>query len=192
MDIKFFSDIIDTLEKVGKGVIALKKIPEKQRKKYREAIGETYTILNSALNLVLNRLGDIMLLDQRADFFGEVKRLDNFEEWRQIEREVRLCSNLRAAGREMKRFGEKFLDKIALRNQESYARLVYQVLEQGESELADLISESLHQLAEKANKTPENSEGYKKLKRAVKRMRDAFRKERMKLISAELNFYKQI
>jgi len=192
MDIKFFSDMIDTLEKIGKGLIALKKVPEKQRKKYQEAIGETYTLLNSAINLVLNRLGDIILIDEQAEFFNEVKRLDNFEEWRQVEREVRLCNSLRATGREMRRFGEKFLDKTALRNKENFSFLVFDVLEVGERELADLIGESLYQLVEKANKTPENSEGYKKLKRATKKMRDAFRKERMKLISAELEFYKQI
>ena len=133
-----------------------------------------------------------MLIEEHALFFDEVKRLDNFEEWHQVERDVRLCRSLRATGREMSILGERLKNMIALRNKEKFSFNVFNILEVGERELADLIADSLYKLVIKAEKTPEDSEGYKKLKRAVKKMRDTFRKERMKLISAELEFFKQI
>ena len=53
MEIKIFTDIIDALEKVGKAITSIKSIPEAKRKKISKAVEDSYTLLNSAINLVL-------------------------------------------------------------------------------------------------------------------------------------------
>lgn len=76
-------------------MVELRNIPRNKRAEYREAVGKSYQLLNSATNLIILRLGDILLLEKPSAFISEMRKLDNIEEWMTLEREVRLCSNLR-------------------------------------------------------------------------------------------------
>lgn len=191
MDISIFSDIIDTIEQLGKGVIALKNLPKKERQHYRDVLSETYTLLDSAVGLILCRLGDLLQIEDRKDFLKELRSLNNFNEWENIERNVRLCSNLRATGREMQGLADKLLLHISLRNSIAFDRLMYQILE-SEGRLADFIGSSLSHLADMADMASKSSKGYAKAMKAVRETRDALSKERKSLISSEIEFYKYI
>jgi nucleoside phosphorylase len=89
-----FSDPTNALDKLANAVIKPKGIPKRQLKRYQDAVAESYSYLNSAANLVLFRLGDLQNM-KKADFLNDLHQLDNIEGWHTLERNVRLCSNLR-------------------------------------------------------------------------------------------------
>jgi hypothetical protein len=91
MDIQLFSDLIDTLGKVAEGIKALANIPKNEREKYRQVMDDTYRLIDTTLNMVIIRLGDILLPENEAIFLGEVTKLDNYSDWMEAEREFRLC-----------------------------------------------------------------------------------------------------
>ena len=185
-----FKDMLDAVEQLGKGIKALTDLPEKDRNRYREVIGETYSLLDSALTMVINRLGDISHIEKDQEFLQSVRELDNLAEWTQLERDVRLCSNLRTAGREMSILWNKLKGRVTLRNQDDFFRLVYHCLEQGEGKLADHINSSLEQLsAAGAAATPEV---VKELRGDVISIRRVLQEERRLLIEKELSLYSSI
>ncbi len=50
--------------------------------------------------MVIVRLGDIVTPEMAPQLLAEATKLDNYGEWRQAEREFRLCKSLRVALRE--------------------------------------------------------------------------------------------
>ena len=190
MKFSMFKDMLDSVEQLGKGIQALKDLPPKDRDRYRRVIGETYSLLDSALTMVINRLGDVTYVDDDDEFSREVRALDNVTEWTQLERDVRLCSNLRATGREMRTLWERLKGRITLKNQGDFDQLVYQCLEQGEGELADFINASLGRLA--TAETQAAPSGIKDLRTEVQQVREALQAERRDLMERELSFYKSI
>lgn len=190
MDIKIFSDAIDALEKVGKGVIALTSIPKKERQRYKDAVKDSYTLMNSAVNLVFLRLGDVLLLEKKQEFLKEVRRLDNAQEWLQLERDVRLCNKLREVHGEIDSFVlNRMIVRLGSRDWDNVRRLVDQLLER-EGTLADYISASLRKLASQASAASTSSEEYAKLRRNLTQTRRALEKDRQRLITSELEFIK--
>jgi hypothetical protein len=96
MGIEELLNAINTLIEIGERVI---KLPSNERQYYRNVVRETFDVLNSALVLVINRLGSLLVIPFEDDQqFNELRNLDNFQEWIQIERSVGLCEVLRAAG----------------------------------------------------------------------------------------------
>jgi hypothetical protein len=63
----------------------------------RQTLDETYRMIDTTLNMVIIRLGDILLLAAADDFLREPARLDHYSEWIQAEREFCLCRSLRVA-----------------------------------------------------------------------------------------------
>jgi hypothetical protein len=190
MEIKVFSDMIDALEKAGRGFVALVDLSASERQRYREVLGETYSLLDSAIMLVVIRLGDLLQLsDQdRISFLEELRGLDNFKEWSRIERDVRLCSNLRAARRDMSTLGNRLRVQVAVGNSPDFRDLLDFVLE-SEGSLADFISNSLTKLAQLADEAQSGSRGYKRAVKAVHETRESLKMERQKLITSEIKFY---
>jgi hypothetical protein len=186
MGLKVFSDAIDALEKLADAVIKVKNIPKNRRKRYRQAVSQSFELLNAAMNLILLRLGDLLLIEKKTDFIRELKKLDNNKAWLELERDVRLCSNLRATHMDMDgvlsrmiHFGQRDWDKARL--------LVDQLLER-ERSLADYISNKLQSLAHRASNAQKSNEQYKKTRTAVGRFRNSVRKERLRLIRSETAF----
>jgi len=190
MEFKMFKDMLDAVEQLAKGVQALKDLPKKDRDRYREVIAETYSLLDSALTMVINRLGDVMHVDDDQAFVHEVRALDNVADWTQLERDVRLCSNLRATGREMQTLWQRLKGRITLKNQEAFDRLVFRCLEQGEGELASFINDSLERLAAAGAASKPTETG--KLRTEVRKIREKARKERRALIESELRLHESI
>ena len=56
---------IASLVKVSKAIISIKNIPKTHRKRYQDAAMDSFTLLNSAVNLVLHRLSDLLLLNKK-------------------------------------------------------------------------------------------------------------------------------
>jgi hypothetical protein len=94
------SEIVDLLIKVGAELSSVANIPKEERKEYRETLSGTYIMLDTTLNMIILRLGDIMLkLDSpkhrsEEQFIEEVIKLDNYKGWRDANREFCVCGNL--------------------------------------------------------------------------------------------------
>lgn len=88
MELKLFTDLIDALGKVAGGLKAIVNLPKPEREAMRKMLDETYRLIDTTLNMVIIRLGDILLLAV-DDFLREAARLDIYNEWMQAEREFR-------------------------------------------------------------------------------------------------------
>ena len=113
MELKLFTDLIDALGKVAGGLKAIVNLTKAEREAMRRTLDETYRLIDTTLNMVIIRLGDILLHAADDDFLREATRLDNYNEWMQAEREFRLCRSLRVALRET----ETLAGKLAQRRQ---------------------------------------------------------------------------
>jgi hypothetical protein len=96
MEIKLFTDLIDALGKVADSLKAIVNLPKAERATIRRTLDETYRLIDTTLNMVIIRLGDIQLQPTDDDVLREVARLDNYNERMQAEREFRLCRSLLA------------------------------------------------------------------------------------------------
>lgn len=101
MELKLFTDLIDALGKVAGGLKAFVNLPEAEREAMRNTLDETYRLIATTFNMVIIRLGDLLLHAADDDFLREAARLDTYNEWMQAEREFRLCRSLRVALREI-------------------------------------------------------------------------------------------
>lgn len=186
MELKFelFPDMIGALGKIGAGLAAAVDIPKKERDKYRQAMKETYRLIDTHLNMVILRLGDIQLFDDDRTFMQEVTKLDNYAEWRNAEREFRLCENLRATYSEAERLRGKLVGSRSVQDWDALLEQMRDVFS-GEHEAADYISTQFKELADAAwtVRPP------KAVRKQVKDMRDSLIQEREKLIRQETEMY---
>jgi hypothetical protein len=187
-----FSQMVDTLVKTLDVVKKAKGIPSVERKKYRAMLDDTYTMLDSALLLVLNRLGNIIMEDDQSEFVSELQGLYNFAEWDRIEREVRLCKNLRYVDNEMVKIWEKLKLQISVRDQKVLETFMTQILEQDEAALAYIINESLKDLASLSIEAEKSKKGFKKAINAVIKKKESMKKVRQKLITLEIETLKNM
>ena len=187
-----FSQMVDNLAKVWDVIKKVNEFPSDKRKKYGAVLDDTYTMLDSALLLVLNRLGDIILVDDQSEFASELQGLYNFAEWDRIEREVRLCKNLRYADSEMVKIWEKLKLQISVRDQKVLETFMTQILEQDETALAYIINESLRDLASLSIEAEKSKKGFKKAMNAVIKKKESMKKVRQKLITLEIKTLKNI
>ena len=185
MEIKLFSELIDALDKVVGGLKAVAKLPQTERNKYRQIMDDTYRLIDTTLNMVIIRLGDILLLlpDKENEFMQEVMKLDNYAEWIQAEREFRLCKSLREALRETETMSGKLTGHISARDWDALLKQMRSILAT-EGEVAVFIGQQFNNLANAArNDTPD------KIKKHAVSMRDALIKERQTLIQQEIKLY---
>jgi hypothetical protein len=68
MELKLFTDLIDALGKVAGWLVAFVNLPKAEREAMRGALDETYRLVDTTLNMVIFRLGDILLLADDGDF----------------------------------------------------------------------------------------------------------------------------
>ena len=184
MEIKLFTDLIDALSKVGAGLKALGALPKQERDKYRQAMKDTYRLIDTSLNMVILRLGDILLLDNDRAFMQEVATLDNYEGWRNAEREFRLCENLRATHSEMGTLRSELLGPLSVQDWDALLEQMQAVFS-AEYELAFYISSQFRELAEAAwtVRPPQT------VKQQVRALRESLIQQREKLIQHEVEMY---
>ena len=78
MEPKLFTDLVDALGKVAGGLKAIVNLPKAEREAMRRTLDETYRRIDTTLNMVIIRLGDILLEATDAGFLREATRLDNY------------------------------------------------------------------------------------------------------------------
>ena len=187
-----FSQMVDSLGKVWDVIKKVKEFPSDERKKYGAVLDNTYTILDSAILLVLNRLEDIIMVDNQSEFASDLQGLYNFAEWDRIEREVRLCKNLRYAESEMVKIWEKLKLQLSVKNQKILETFMTQILGQDETTLAYIINESLRDLASLSIEAEKSKKGFEKARKAVIQKKENMKKVRQKLITLEIETLKNI
>jgi len=72
MELKLFTDLIDALGKVAGGLKAIVNLPKPERETIRRTLDETYRLIDTTLNMVIIRLGDIQLHMPNDYFLREV------------------------------------------------------------------------------------------------------------------------
>jgi hypothetical protein len=191
MDVKLFSDAYAVLRELVKDLVALQGFPAEQRKKHLRVVYETVGILVQAIGLVVTRLRDVLHVaaeEGPAAFASQLRRLDNVDEWYQVEREVRLCSSLRSASREMEGVVSRLGNRLTLRNPDQFNVLIRGILE-GEGRLADHIGLELQKLAALSEDARSSEDGFRRAQEEVRSALDALLKERHALIKTELEVY---
>ncbi len=183
MEFKLFTDLIDTLGKVTKGLKALKDIPKKERAKFREVMDETYRLIDTTLNMVIIRLGDILLPENAHEFSEEVSKLNNYNGWIQAEREFRLCRSLRAALRETQSLFDRLTGSLSTQDWDALLDQMESVLAT-EGEVALFIGKQFQKLVDSASaETPDET------RKKVTEFRNALKTERETLIQQEIELY---
>ena len=188
MEIKLFSDLIDTLGKVANGLKALVNLPRAEREKYRQTMNETYRLIDTTLNMVIIRLGDILLKDDDQKFLYEVEMLENYGSWMQAEREFRLCQSLRAAFRETETLRGKLTGKISTHDWDALLGQMRKILS-AENEVANYIGDGFRELSYSTRAGLRDPQMISDVRKKVKAFRDALINERKQLIQQESELY---
>ena len=89
MELKLFTDLIDALGKVAGGLKAIVNLPKAEREAMRQALDETYRLIDTTLNMMIIRLVDILLHPAHDDFRRKAARLDNYNDLIQADCEFR-------------------------------------------------------------------------------------------------------
>ncbi|MFH0730307.1 MAG: hypothetical protein V2B19_28690 [Pseudomonadota bacterium] len=188
MEFKFFTDLIDALGKVVSGLKAIINLPRAERDAIRRTLDETYRLIDTTLNMVIIRLGDILLQETIDDFLSETARLDNYNEWMQAEREFRLCRSLRVVLREAETLTGKLPAAMSMIDWEALLKQMQRILT-AESELARFIGEQFQQLAGEAYSARQDSIKTKSVRDTLTAFRSALVAERQELIRQELELF---
>ena len=145
----------------------------------------------------MTRLQDLLILarspdaDERAKFPIELRNLDYWPEWERVERDFRLCSNLRLRSRELDGLFDKIRARIILRDFDTFQDAISRII-WTEAELAGFIGDSLREVAKLGEYADQSDEKFENAKEEVKKTRDAFRNERLKLIETQIEILKLI
>jgi anthranilate phosphoribosyltransferase len=191
VDIKMFSEAYSAIRELVNDLVALQGLPAEQRKKHLRVVHETLGLLDQAISLVVTRLRDVLHVaaeEGTAAFASQLRRLDNVAEWYQLEREVRLCSSLRSASREMEGIVSKLGNRLTLKNPDQFDMLIRGILE-GEGRLADHIGVKLQKLAALSGDAQSSEEGFQRARDEVRSALDVLLNERQALIKTELEVY---
>lgn len=188
MEFKLFTDLIDALGKVATGLKALAQLPKAERETIRGTLDETYRLIDTTLNMVIIRLGDILLVSSDKDFMDEVARLDNYVEWLQAEREFRLCRSLRIALRETETLAGRLAGAASTKDWDALLRQMEAILAT-EGEVAMFLGQQFQKLAADARSTTNDTQGIAIARKAVAAFRASLVAERQKLIEQELALY---
>ena len=176
---------------MGKAANSFKKLtslPKDERDEYREKLNETFTLLDTTLTLLIIRLGDVMLQEDDYEFRSELERLDNYDDWLRIERDVRLCRNLKITAREMETIRKRLVGKLAFHDWDDLVGYIREIL-LGEQELANFVSRSLFQLA---TMEAQSDQELTQARKAVKEFRTELRTQRRLLISFENKLLEEV
>lgn len=188
MELKLFTGLIDALGKVAGGLKAIVNLPKAERETIRGTLDETYRLIDTTLNMVIIRLGDIVLQASDDDFLREVARLDNYNEWMQAEREFRLCRSLRVTLRETETLAGRLAGAVSAKDWDALLQQMQTILAT-EGEVALFISQQFQQLAIDARSAEQDSERTQSVRDALAAFRASLVAERHKLIKQELGLF---
>ena len=185
---EFFTDLIDALGKVVEGVKALVNLPKTERETIRRTLDETYRLLDTTLNMVIIRLGDIQLHSADPDFLAEAAKLDNYGEWIKAEREFRLCRSLRVTLRETQSLAGKLAVAASANDWNSLVQQMKAILAT-EGEVAMFIGGWFQTLAGNARSANQDIQKTQALRSQLSDFRAALVAQRQKLIQQEVELF---
>ena len=184
MEIQMFSDLIDAIGKVFAGIKVIADLSKAEKEKYRQTFDETYLLMDSALNMVILRLGDILQKEDDAEFLAETARLEYYDDWIKTEREFRLCRSLRVAARETETLSDKLMGKISAKDWDTLLQIMQTTLA-AEGDMAGYIANQFHDLASSAGLSGSSQPEVQLMREKVASFRIALLAERQKLIQLE-------
>jgi hypothetical protein len=185
MSFKLFSELFDAIEKTFKAIKAIAKLPKETRDELRKTFDGTFQLLDTSLNMVSIRLGEILRITKITDFKKEVRLLKNDQSWTNAEREFRLCKSLRHTVNETDRLKSKILNYISVKDWEEMQNQMEAIL-QSEDRLGDYIADKFKTLSG-INTGPHGS--LQQTKDTLMEFQDALNAERRRLIAMEMELY---
>ena len=188
MEIKIFTDFIDAIGKVATGLKALANLPKNERDKYRQTMDEAFRLIDTTINMVIFRLGDVLFIENDNYFLAEISKLDYYKEWVEAERELRLCKSLRAASRETESLRSLLSGELSTNDWDALLEQMRAVLA-AEHELAEFISQQFQGLAESVRNATPDPQLMDTIKMQVNAFRAVLVQERRQLLKQEIEQY---
>jgi hypothetical protein len=186
MEFKFFTDLIDAIGKMATGLKAVVQLLRADRETMRRMLDETYRLIDTRLNMVIIRLGDIQL-QPNDDFLREAARLDNYNEWMQAEREFRLCRSLPIALWETETLAGRLASAASIKDWGALQQM--QAILATEGEVALFISQQFQQLASEAHSADLDTQRAQAVCDELAAFRASLLVERQELIKQELALF---
>ena len=182
MNFQLFTEIAEKLINAAKSLMSLAK---EERTRYREVLSETCRLLDTTLNMVIARLGDIGSIKDDSDFLDAVKALDNYEEWLRVERQIWLCENLRAAVAESETLRSTLVGKASIDEWDELLDQMRNILNV-ERDLAYYINDRIELLVQAAKAEIDGGQPPDVIRQLVSAYRTSLLRERQALIQLEV------
>lgn len=186
MTVKLFNELLDMFSKVITGLKGIVNLPRAERDKYRKILSETFLLIDTTLNMVIIRLGEVSRFKDDAAFVAGAGNLDNSADWEKSEREFRLCDSLRVAVSEAGTMQAAALGAVSANDWQSLLTQMRAILA-AEREVADYISAQFRTLADAARAS--NAGGIAQVRADVVAVRETLLAERSKLRGLEIELY---
>lgn len=189
------SDTIKILGDAGSRIISM---PEKERKKYRDALSETCMILQQGIAIPRNKLITILrsnnnkLESERpGDLSKELQDLEFFD-WANAEHSIYLSTPLRNVGDEMRGYVTKIKGDIVIRDINELSLLIDD-LQKGEQGIARQIREDLESLSALGKDSDLTLQAnFENAKKKIREKIDILDNVHLKLIQTELTIREAI
>lgn len=185
-------DITSKFIKIGKGIKKIGDYSEEKRKFIQTQLDDTFTLLDSALMLVILRLGEIITNEDPY----EGKFLDNDESWIHMERSVRLCENLRSTRRELKKIPTSTIDKLITVKEWDELMKIIDGLLIDEVKIGEAISKAFNSIASETrayfDSSPTNDEAERQLFQKIINIHEEVKKLRIELITTQSRLWDEI
>jgi hypothetical protein len=142
--------IAETLVKAGAAVLSFS---DNRRTAYSQLIDRAFASLIDQVEAVRRALREIVDecdAGDRVQVALHLRRLGNSSAWEKMERDMRMCAQLRRLHSQMHSFFGKRTDKIADVDRKKLLDLVDYMINAGEERMADYITQNLRSLADQA------------------------------------------
>jgi len=185
-ELKLFNQLIDTFGKVVDALKTIANMPRAKRDRYREVLSETLRLIDTTLNMVIIRLGELVREQNDAKFLHETTALDNSADWVSTERAFRLCDSLRVAVREAESLPTRAIGSVSANDWKGLLQRMREIAG-AEWNIANYISTQLATLtaAARASRPGDTAQ----IRADIEAVRQMLIGERRKLLQLEVDLY---
>lgn len=186
--IAIFTDLIEAAGRLASTIKGVAAIPRNERDKIRSMLEETYRLIDSTLNMVIFRLGDVLAERDDFTFLEQARQLGFDQQWYQAEREFRLCRSLRVTLSEAESLAGRW---SVLVGPQDWGALVSQMqaILRTEADLATVISDHFHQISEEAWNATGDPVRTAALRTELAKLREELANARRRLMQQEIDLY---
>jgi hypothetical protein len=182
--VKSFSDLTNTAIELGNSLMSL---PSEKRESFRNVVDETYQVINTAIVIVINRLGKIIEIgNNHQELKRQLTGLNNAEEWEEIHQKVYTCNLLRAIRKEMDSLRASVTNKLSGSSVKEL-KILMDVALREEKQLGIYINNHIKQMAQLADAVVPGEN--KAILDSVKSVREKLKAEQMRLMDEHIKFY---